>query len=173
MLHVKTYREAHSPLLSDNYSSFKCADNPYKDFEAITESRSFTRWYHKNKKMVHRLALATPVFAFTLLGGIDATVVSHWLTTYTLLPVSSTLNIPSIVPTSGAVTASFIGTHGVILIHMLIIGFLTLVISTFLKFTGRGDIIPLVAFVGGGTILYEVMGLFKDIYVAVVQFLKI
>ena len=49
---------------------------------------------------------------------------------------------------------------------MLVVGFFTLVVSSFLKFTGRGDVIPLVAFVGGGIILYEVIGLFNDIYAA-------
>nr|WP_245204226.1 SpoIIIAC/SpoIIIAD family protein [Ammoniphilus resinae] len=56
---------------------------------------------------------------------------------------------------------------------MLIVGFLTLLVTTFLKFTGRGDLAPLVVFVGGGIILYEVIGLFNAIYKAIATFLQV
>jgi hypothetical protein len=56
---------------------------------------------------------------------------------------------------------------------MLIIGFVTLVVSTFLKFTGRGDLIPLVMFVGGAVILKECLGLFHSIYRDVSTFLNL
>lgn len=65
---------------------------------------------------------------------------------------------------------TFFSGHGVILLHMLIIGFLTLCVTTFLKFTGRGDLAPLVMFVGGAVILYECMELFNDIYKGVEAF---
>lgn len=67
----------------------------------------------------------------------------------------------------GTVPTSFFGDKGAILLHMLTAGFFILVVSSFLKFTGRGDWIPLVAFVGGSIILYEIVGLFSDIYAAV------
>jgi hypothetical protein len=67
---------------------------------------------------------------------------------------------------------SFFHGHGVILLHMLTVGFVTLVVTTFLKFTGRGEIVPLVVFVSGGVVLYEVLQLFKDIYREVATFLN-
>lgn len=126
------------------------------EYEQILNGRSFARWYAKNKKAVNAIAMATPAFAMTLFG------VSPAFLFGTLLP-------PVAIPVAGG---SFFSGHGVILLHMLIVGFLTLVVSSFLKFTGRGDLIPLVAFVGGGVILYEVLGLFKDIYHGIATFLK-
>lgn len=70
---------------------------------------------------------------------------------------------------SGAV--GFFAGQGVILLHILIVGFLTLLVTTFLKFTGRGDLAPLVVFIGGGVILHETIGLFNSIYRDVATFL--
>jgi hypothetical protein len=123
------------------------------EYEQILEGRSFSRWYAKNRKAVNALAFAAPAFAMTLFG------VSPMFLIGTVFP-------PIAIPASGA----FFDGHGVILLHMLIVGFLTLVVTTFLKFTGRGDLAPLVMFVGGGVILYEVLDLFKAIYNGVATF---
>lgn len=123
------------------------------EYEAILEGRSFSRWYAKNKKAVNAVAMAVPAFTMTLFG------VSPMFLFGTLLPHIA-------IPASG----SFFSGHGVILLHMLIVGFLTLVVTTFLKFTGRGDLAPLVMFVGGGVILYETLGLFQAIYNGVATF---
>lgn len=123
------------------------------EYEQILEGRSFTRWYAKNKKAVHAIAMAVPAFTMTMFG------VSPMFLFGSLLP-------PLAIPAG----ASFFNGHGVILLHMLIVGFLTLVVTTFLKFTGRGDLAPLVMFVGGGVILYETLGLFKAIYNGVATF---
>lgn len=86
-----------------------------------------------------------------------------------------------IVPTDVAVVAvakngqavgGFFDGYGRILLHMLVSGFLGMVVCAFLKFTGRGDVVPLVAFVCGGVILYEVMGLFQAIYARASVFLN-
>ena len=99
------------------------------------------------------------------------------MTINTLLPGSflyTILNPPVLAVATGTVVqTSFFGGKGAILLHMLVVGFFTLVVSSFLKFTGRGDIIPLVAFVGGGIILYEVIGLFNDIYAATKMLLSV
>lgn len=130
-----------------------CPELNWYEYEQLIEGRSFTRWYVKNRKVVNRLALTAPAFAMT------AFKVSPMFLVGTLLPQIA-------IPVAG----SFFAGHGVILLHMLIIGFLTLVVTTFLKFTGRGDLAPLVMFVGGGVILYEVLGLFKAIYNGVATF---
>lgn len=123
------------------------------EYEQILEGRTFSRWYAKNKKAVNAIAMATPSVVMTMFG------VSPMFLMGTLLP-------PLAVPVAGG----FFDGHGVILLHMLVVGFLTMVVSTFLKFTGRGDLIPLVAFVGGGVILYETMQLFQDIYAGIKTF---
>lgn len=125
------------------------------EYEQILEGRSFARWYARNRKAVNALALTVPAFTMSLFG------VSPMFFVGTLLPQIA-------IPVAG----SFFSGHGVILLHMLIIGFLTMVVSTFLKFTGRGDLIPLVAFIGGGVILYETMQLFNDIYKGIATFFK-
>jgi hypothetical protein len=130
-----------------------CPELNWFEYEQLIEGRSFTRWYVKNRKVINKLALATPAFAMTVFK------VSPMFLLGTLLP-------PIAIPVAG----SFFAGHGVILLHMLIIGFLTLVVTTFLKFTGRGDLAPLVMFVGGGVILYETLGLFKAIYTSVATF---
>lgn len=105
-------------------------------------------WCEKNKKIVKKIVKAVPLVTFTLFK-------------------------PAVTFAAGTAGAfGFFDGHGVILLHMLIYGFLTLLISTFLKFTGRGDLVPLVVFVGGAVILYEVIGLFNDIYNAVKTFLN-
>ncbi len=115
------------------------------DVEAVMQSEKFLRWYKDNKRAVNYMALATPVFTMELFGF------------NTVLAASS---------------YSLMDGHGVILLNMLILGFITLLVTTFLKFTGRGDIVPLVAFVSGGIILYQVMGLFNDIYSGIAGFLR-
>lgn len=119
----------------------------------LIESRKFTRWYRKHKKKVGALA---SVAVFGLMKFLN---VSPFFLCGILLPQ---LAIP--------VAGTFFSGHGVILLHMLIVGFLTLVVTTFLKFTGRGDLAPLVMFVGGAVILYECMQLFHDIYKGVETF---
>lgn len=125
------------------------------EYEQILEGRSFTRWYVKNRKVVNKLAIAAVPFAMALFH------VSPLFLCGVLLPNAA---LPV------AAVGRFFDGYGVILLHMLIIGFLTLVVTTFLKFTGRGDLAPLVMFVGGGIILYECMGLFNAIYKGVQVF---
>lgn len=122
------------------------------EYEQILEGRPFSRWYAKNRKLVNTIAAAS-TYAF-----MTAVKVSPLFLFGTILP-------PIAIPVS-----TFFSGHGVILLHMLIIGFLTMVVTTFLKFTGRGDLAPLVMFVGGAVILYECMGLFNDIYKGVQVF---
>lgn len=119
----------------------------------LVEGRRFTRWYKRNKKVV---GILTSVAVFILMKALHVT---PYFLCGILLPQ---LAIP--------VAGTFFSGHGVILLHMLIIGFLTLVVTTFLKFTGRGDLAPLVMFVGGAVILYECMQLFNDIYKGVQTF---
>lgn len=121
-------------------------------FETIG-SRKFTRWYNRNKKKVATLA---SVAVFVTMKTLK---VSPYFMCGVLLPQIA-------IPVAG----TFFSGHGVILLHMLIIGFLTLVVTTFLRFTGRGDLAPLVMFVGGAVILYECMQLFSDIYKGVQAF---
>lgn len=130
-------------------------DCSWDEYEEMMNGRSFTRWYRKNKKVMDRLAFSTPAFLMT------AFKVSPMFLLGTVFP-------PLAIPVAG----TFFSGHGVILLHMLIVGFLTLVVTTFLKFTGRGDLAPLVMFVGGGVILYECMQLFSDIYHGVETFFK-
>ena len=112
----------------------------FAQFKEFLNGRKFTRWLRKNEKNLAKLALLG-VLAF----------------------------FPDPVFAQGVATGFFKG-QGAILLHMLIVGFLTLVITTFLKFTGRGDLGPLVVFVGGGIILYETLGLFQLIYQGIVNF---
>jgi hypothetical protein len=119
----------------------------------LIEGRRFTRWYRKHKKLVSALA------GIAIFGTMKALKVSPFFLCGVVLPQ---LAIP--------VAGTFFSGHGVILLHMLIVGFLTLVVTTFLKFTGRGDLAPLVMFVGGAVILYECMQLFHDIYKGVETF---
>lgn len=130
-------------------SAFERAGVPME----LIGSRKFTRWYNKHKKKIGLLASVAVFLTMKVLK------VSPYFMAGILLPQLA-------IPVAGA----FFDGHGVILLHMLIIGFLTLVVSTFLKFTGRGDLIPLVAFVGGAIILYECMQLFSDIYKGVQTF---
>lgn len=125
------------------------------DIEAIIESRPFTRWYRKHEKLVNRLA-AIATFATLKAVKLSPFFLCGIVLPHVALPV--------------AAVGKFFDGYGVILLHMLIIGFLTLVVTTFLKFTGRGDLAPLVMFVGGAIILYECMGLFNAIYKGVQVF---
>ena len=127
---------------------------PLDRYEDVLQGRSFTRWYRRHRKVVPALAVTVPAFAMQLFGVSPSFLLG-------LLP-------PIAIP--AAAGATFFSGHGVILLHMLIIGFLTLVVTTFMKFTGRGDLVPLIAFVGGGVILYECMQLFNDIYKGVEAF---
>jgi hypothetical protein len=123
------------------------------EYEQILEGRTFSRWYAKNRRAVDVCAgLAT----FGLMTAFKVS--PYFLMPHLAVPV--------------AAGALFSG-DGRILLHMLIIGFVTLVISTFLKFTGRGDLIPLVMFVGGAVILKECLGLFHSIYRDIATFLNL
>jgi hypothetical protein len=121
------------------------------DVPKILEGRRFRRWYARHKKTINVIAGVTVFCTLKVLK----------LSPYFLTPH---LAIPA------AAVGKFFDGYGVILLHMLIIGFLTLVVTTFLKFTGRGDLAPLVMFVGGAIILYECMGLFNAIYKGVQVF---
>lgn len=132
-----------------------------QDIHALLGTRRFSRWYADNRKVIKKLAIVTPIFALALHGLTGELALTLFADP---AMVASTLAPPA----KGAVVqTSFFGGKGAILLHMLVAGFFTLVVSSFLKFTGRGDLIPLVAFVGGGIILYEVIGLFNDIYLAI------
>lgn len=106
------------------------------------EGRKFKRWLRKNENKLCAVAVAG-VFAFFPDPAFAAAVVTK---------------------------GSFFEGHGVILLHMLVVGFLTLVVTTFLKFTGRGDLGPLVVFIGGAIILYETLELFQALYNGIVNF---
>jgi Stage III sporulation protein AC/AD protein family len=127
------------------------------EYEQILEGRRFSRWYAKNKKAVDACA------GIATFGAMKLLKVSPMFLIGTLFPQIA-------IPVAGGTLFSG---HGVILLHMLIIGFVTLVVTTFLKFTGRGDLAPLVMFVGGAVILYECLELFHDIYKAVATFLNL
>lgn len=114
----------------------------YDELKKFTEGRRFTKWLRKNEKRIYALALAGFAVFFPDPAFAQAVVQK----------------------------GSFFDGHGVILLHMLIVGFLTLVVTTFLKFTGRGDLAPLVIFVGGGVILYETIELFQALYDGIVRF---
>lgn len=128
------------------------------EYEQILNGRSFARWYTKNRRMVNMLALSAPALALHLFGVSPAF----------LLPLLKGSAVPA---STGAVGSLFSG-DGVILLHFLLIGFVTLIVTTFLKFTGRGDIAPLVVFVAGGVITLEVFQLFTHIYQGVKVFLS-
>ena len=145
---------------------YECKTNfpklKYSDMNLLLNSRKFTHWYKSNQRVINFLALAAPSITINIL---NATIPSNTL--------FEMINPSMAVSTGTVVQTSFWGGKGAILLHMLVVGFFTLVVSSFLKFTGRGDFIPLVAFVGGGIILYEVIGLFNDIYGAVKTLLSV
>jgi hypothetical protein len=133
---------------------------PYADIPAVKSilaSREFIRWYKKTAKTA---AVIAPVFMLTLFNILPGSIAFDWL----LRPSVAYSADAEAVATMAAADTGFFAGKGVILIHMLVVGFFTLVVSSFLKFTGRGDLIPLVMFVGGGAILYEVIGLFSSLY---------
>lgn len=137
------------------------------EVEFILQGRDFVRWYTNNKRVINLIAAAVPLFTLTMFG----------LDTHTFLGLASPAAPAYITDVTLAAAAkaggySFWAGNGAILLHMLIIGFVTLIVTTFLKFTGRGDIAPLAMFVGGGVILYEVLGLFKSIYVGIATFFQ-
>jgi hypothetical protein len=135
------------------------------EIEQVLEGRTFARWYCKNKKVVNMLALSVPAFTLAMFG-----------ITPGMLPalfMAKGVAVTAYAAGAAAQGYSFWAGHGAILLHMLVVGFVTLVVTTFLKFTGRGDLAPLVVFVGGGVILYEVLGLFKAIYQAVATFFRL
>jgi hypothetical protein len=136
------------------------------EIELVLQGRTFTRWYRRNKKTVNALALVTPVFAMSMFG------ISPGILPALLFGKAVPAGMASVTAMAAAGSGDFWSGHMGILLHMLVLGFVTLVITTFLKFTGRGDLAPLVVFVGGGAILYEVIGMFKDIYNAVAMFFQ-
>lgn len=66
----------------------------------------------------------------------------------------------------------FFDGQGRILLHIVVFGFVVLVITTYLKLTGRGEMIPLIVFVGGCVILNELMDLFRSLYSNIVAVLN-
>lgn len=144
------------------------------DLDLVLQLRKFRRWYVKNRKVMHTLALVVPVATIALYQ-----ISPEFFTTLATTPSPASEAIPAMAslpvmdPGNDRVSdTSFFSGHGAILLHMLTVGFVTLVVTTFLKFTGRGDIVPLVVFVSGAVILYEVIGLFKAIYSEVETFLN-
>jgi len=127
-----------------------------EDISAIVNSRHFIRWFMNNKKITAAIMIGVPAFSFGL---------------FKLHPGEFLQKIVAYNKYGGDAIevyaeggGNFFSGQGAILLHMLIIGFITLVVCSFLKFTGRGDFIPLVSFVGGAIILKEVIGLFTTIY---------
>lgn len=133
----------------------------WKELEKVSQLRKFRRWCEQNKGFIHACALATPIMVTVLFQLAPS--MTHTLVTSEAVPAFATTDTSP---------ASIFSGHGVILLHMLVLGFVTLVVTTFLKFTGRGEIIPLVVFVGGGVILLEVLKLFKAIYHEVETFIN-
>jgi hypothetical protein len=162
------------------------------DIEAIVKCRSFVRWYTKNSKAINAIIIGLPAFSLALYGLDNSSFTLNMLTepstvAYAMEPTAIVAfgtpvdtpvlsGLPSAVAAAAtpaaAPSASFFNGHGVILLHMLVVGFITMVVCSFLKFTGRGDLIPLVMFVGGAVILYEVIGLFNAIYGAIKTLLQ-
>lgn len=139
-----------------------------RDIQTVAKTRRFTQWYLRNNKIVNVCAFFAPTAAFTLFNISPEFL--HTLFSFSPSPEA----VPAMAPPAhnGMPSKDFFSGHGVILLHMLVLGFVTLVITTFLKFTGRGDLAPLVVFVGGGVILYEVLGLFKALYQEIETFLQ-
>jgi hypothetical protein len=140
----------------------KNPDLNFTDIEDLLGARAFTNWYKKNKKVINMLAMVTPSVICYMFGVTPAFVFS-----------GMEQAIPCITGGESSGGLGFFRGEGKILLHMLIAGFLTVVVTTFLKFTGRGDLIPLVVFVAGGIILKEVLALFQGIYNAVSTFLEL
>lgn len=150
------------------------------DITAVISCRRFVRWYDKNGKVISVLLGLAPAFGMIMHGFTASTAIVAFGT-----PAGSTVHafpsaVASIALKEGAkegakavaTEGGFFSGHGKILLHMLIVGFVTLVVSSFLKFTGRGDLIPLIAFVGCSVILLEVLRLFGDIYTAIKTFIN-
>jgi hypothetical protein len=150
-------------------------DNTIAGASAILGSRQFIRWYTNNKKVATAVIVATPLFALTafgLHGSLGLSILAQPIPSFPgtvehvvpAFPMAVTTLAPVGLATSNV---SFFSGNGVILLHIMLVGFFTLIVSSFLKFTGRGDMIPLVAFIGGAIILKEVIGLFNQIYGAI------
>lgn len=157
----------------------KCVpDAELYDLEFILQGRRFERWYDKNKKIIGVLASVTPALvgvmtglsALQLVTMTASMVVPHLLHAPATHAFQVSDSVATMAQASGGALGLFSG-DGAILLHFLIIGFVTLIITTFLKFTGRGDLAPLVMFVAGGVMLVEVIQLFNHIYSAVKTFL--
>lgn len=140
-------------------------DLDLKEVVLVAKSRNFLRWIRRNRKLLYGLAFITPTITLSLFNLSPEMLSTLFIPTHEAVPAFAVNNPPT-------PSVNFFSGNGVILLHMLIVGFVTLVITTFMKFTGRGDLAPLVAFVGGGVILYEVLGLFKSIYQEIATFLQ-
>lgn len=136
------------------------------DIATVYSTRRFARFVSRYAKPLTLLARCAPIVALTFFHPSFV----HAAAAGAAVAVASSAGAPG-APGEGEGAFGFFQGHGAILLHMLIVGFLTLLVTTFLKFTGRGDLAPLVVFVGGGVILYEVIQLFNDIYHAVKTFL--
>jgi len=136
----------------------KLSELKYLHSELLPNNRKFIRWYKKHEKIVNTSVLLAPSLAIAAIN--------------VLLPGTALFTIFNPAFAVSTVPVNLLGEKGAILLHMMVIGFVTLVVSSFLKFTGRGDFIPLVMFVGGGIILYEVIGLFRDIYTGIATMLS-
>lgn len=133
----------------------KLSELKYLDFSS---NRKFLRWYKRHEKVINSSAFLIPVLTIAAIN--------------VLLPGTALFTVFNPAFPVSTVPVNLLGEKGAILLHMMVIGFVTLVVSSFLKFTGRGDFIPLVMFVGGGIILYEVIGLFRDIYTGIATMLN-
>lgn len=147
----------------------------YEDIETILKGRRFIEWYSKNGRMISLLISLTPAVAYSL---VKLPIFNGFLNTNVSPVMSSAFQIVEAatednkVPLPKAFTAEikpgFMSGVGYIILHVMVIGFLSLVVGTFLKFTGRGDLVPILTFISGGVILYECCTLFYAIYEAIV-----
>lgn len=153
----------------------------YGDLEVILKSKKFIEWYNKNGKKVMVIIAFLPYIAKALAGlpvfhqflSVGPQAVPCGTFQLAEAAVEATEKLEPSLPAAftAPVKPGLLSDKGYILLHIMVLGFISLVISTFLKFTGRGDLIPLITFVGGCVVLYECIGLFWSIYESIVYVL--
>ena len=137
---------------------------------ALLKSRAFIHWFSKySSKLLLCIPLVAQQFPCLLAQNTAAQFFIHDTPSQVVLAASEEIPLPKVFTdeTSGGLLAG----KGYIILQILVVGFLSLVVSTFLKFTGRGDLIPILTFISGSVILYECMGLFWSIYEGIKYFL--
>lgn len=143
------------------------------EVEFVLQGRHFMRWYMKNESILLKgLSAGVPAAAVAMFG-VDLLNTAMLMSKGVSIKAAVGGAIPAMAAASNFGPAfGFLNGPGGILLHFLGIGFLTLVIMTYLKLTGRGDLAPMVMFVSGIAILIEVIVLFKSLYTEVSTLLQ-